>query len=99
MHAIVQIAGALLVLTAFVLSQFGLMRIDSAPSLWLNAVGAGTLAVLAYDEAQWDFLLLEGVWAAVAAFGLLARFGSGPSARIEYRTEQQTEQREGEAAR
>ena len=95
MHTIIQIAGALLVLTAFVLSQFGLMRIDSAASLWLNTLGAGTLAVLAYAEAQWGFLLLEGVWAAVAVYGLLARLGRGASAH----TEQQTERKEGEVAR
>jgi hypothetical protein len=37
----------------------------------LNVVGAGALALDAWRERQWGFLLLEGVWALVAAFGLV----------------------------
>jgi hypothetical protein len=36
----------------------------------LNVVGAGVLALDAWRERQWGFLLLEAVWALVAAFGL-----------------------------
>jgi hypothetical protein len=39
----------------------------------LNLVGAGVLAVDAYLGRQWGFLLLEGVWAAIAAWGLAVR--------------------------
>jgi hypothetical protein len=38
--------------------------------LVLNLVGASVLAVDAYVEQQWGFLLLEGVWAVIAAWGL-----------------------------
>jgi len=67
---LVQIAGALLILTAFTAVQFERMRPDSRVYLALNLVGSLILAVLAWVESQWGFLLLEGVWAIVSAWGL-----------------------------
>jgi hypothetical protein len=72
MGQIVQIAGALAVLAAFALAQVGVLRTNSYAYLVLNAVGAAVLAVEAWLEAQWGFLLLEAAWAAVAAWGLAA---------------------------
>jgi CBS domain containing-hemolysin-like protein len=43
----------------------------SACQLPLNLVGAGVLAVLAADERQYGFLLLEFSWALVAAHSLI----------------------------
>ena len=34
-------------------------------------VGSGILAVLAWIDRQWGFLLLEGVWAVVSLYSLL----------------------------
>lgn len=78
-----QLAGAGMVLLAFVLAQYGVLAPRSLPSLWLNTVGAGVLAVLAYHDAQWGFLALEGVWAVVAGSGLLGRLTgrTGPADR------------------
>ena len=67
---IIQLAGALIILTAFVLAQTRVLRVEQRLYLWLNTVGAAILAVNAYFEHQWGFLLLEGVWALVAAWGL-----------------------------
>jgi hypothetical protein len=68
---LIQIVGALLILAAFAAVQFERMRPDSRVYLALNLVGSVILAVLAYAEQQWGFLLLEGVWAIVSAWGLL----------------------------
>jgi hypothetical protein len=67
---LIQIIGALLILTAFAAVQFDRMHPDSRVYLALNLVGSIVLAVLAWVESQWGFLLLEGVWAIVSAWGL-----------------------------
>ena len=78
MLQIVQIAGALAILAGFVLAQVGVLALTSRVYLALNLVGAAVLAVLAYVERQWGFLLLEGVWALVAGYGLLRGHRGAP---------------------
>jgi hypothetical protein len=67
---VVQVVGALLILAAFAALQFDRMRPDSRLYLALNLVGSAILAVLALRASQWGFVLLEGVWAIVSAWGL-----------------------------
>ena len=71
MSQLVQIAGALLILTGFVLAQFGVLDPRSFWYLVVNVVGSAVLTVDAYREAQWGFFMLELVWAIVSAFGLV----------------------------
>ncbi len=68
---VLQVLGAVGILVPFVWSQRGSLRTDSSRYLSLNLVGSSVLAFLAVHEHQWGFLLLEGVWATVAARGLL----------------------------
>jgi hypothetical protein len=68
-----QIVGALLILAAYALAQFGVLNQRSYWYIGLNLVGATALAILAWHEEQWGFLLLEGVWAIVSAVALVAR--------------------------
>jgi hypothetical protein len=76
MDQVVQIVGALLILAAFAAVQFERMRPDSRLYLTLNLLGSAILAVLAVIAVQWGFVLLEGVWAIVSAWGLLSALRS-----------------------
>jgi hypothetical protein len=78
---LIQVVGALLILAGFAAVQFERMRPDSRLYLALNLVGSAILAVLAWVETQWGFLLLEGVWAIVSAWGLWGALSSSPSGK------------------
>jgi hypothetical protein len=71
MLVIVQLVGALLVLVPFAAQQFGALTADASAYLWPNAAGSAALAVLAAMHGQWGFLLLEAVWAFVAARSII----------------------------
>ncbi|RFU82967.1 hypothetical protein DY218_30275 [Streptomyces triticagri] len=68
----VQLAGAVLILGAFVLAQAGRMPFGSAGHLWLNFVGSSLLVIDAVAGGQWGFLLLEGAWGLYALLGLVS---------------------------
>src|SRR5215204_6944321 len=63
---LVSVLGSLLVLVAYVASQFGYLSAKGLAYAFANIVGSGLLAVIATLEAQWGFLLLEGAWASVS---------------------------------
>ncbi len=74
----VQIVGALAILAAFMLAQFGVLDQRSYRYLWLNLVGALVLTGCAWVGEQWGFVLLEVVWSLVSAWGIVARLrGTG----------------------
>ena len=73
MSQAIQIAGAIAILAAFAGAQAGVLSMRSWAYLWLNFAGAAALASSAGYEEQWGFLLLNSVWSAVAAVGLVAR--------------------------
>ena len=81
MHQIVQVAGALAILVAYVFAQRGTFDVRAYAYLVLNLVGAAVLAVDAYLERQWGFLLLEAVWTAVTTWTLAETLGRPAASR------------------
>jgi hypothetical protein len=81
MEDILQIAGAILILIGFAGAQRGSMSPHSRTYLVVNLVGSAILAVVALIGRDWGFLLLEGVWAIVSLWGLVALLrGQTPTA-------------------
>jgi fluoride ion exporter CrcB/FEX len=80
MAQVIQIVGALIILSAFAASQLGELTTDSRLYLLLNLVGSIVLCILAVIEGQLGFILLEGVWAAVSGWSLFVILGeeAGP---------------------
>jgi hypothetical protein len=66
-----ELAGAVLILAGFTLGQLRLLDQHSAVYLVLNLVGSFVLAVIAWVDERWGFLLLEGVWSIVSAISLV----------------------------
>lgn len=73
MGQLLQMAGAVMVLAGFALAQAGRIDATSRGYLLLNLAGSAVLAVEAYLGGQWGFLLLEGAWALVSAWGIARR--------------------------
>jgi hypothetical protein len=73
MSEVLQWTAAVIVLAAFALSQRGIWPVSSYPYLVLNFLGGAGLSAAAALTHQWGFVLLEGVWALVSAWGISAR--------------------------
>lgn len=83
MLQVVSVLGALAVLAAYTANQFRLIGPSNLSYSAMNFVGSAVLTVIAVVEAQWGFLLLEGVWALVSLWGVITilRGGSPGGAR------------------
>ena len=80
MHLLIQVGGALLILTAFTAAQAGRLDPHARGYLALNLAGS---AILTYDALlgqEWGFFVLELVWALVSGWSLF-RSARGGSAR------------------
>ncbi len=80
MEQLLQIAGAVAILAAFIALQVGAVDAVSWPYLILNLVGASILAVVAAADRDWGFLLLETVWTAVSGWSVIRKIRDGRSA-------------------
>jgi hypothetical protein len=73
MHLVLQFAGAIAILVPFALLLLGRITRQGRAYLWLNLVGSALLAADAWLQRQWGFIILQIVWALVAAWGLVQR--------------------------
>jgi hypothetical protein len=78
---VVSVLGALAVLAAYAANQLRLIGPSNLSYSAMNFVGSVVLAVVAVVEAQWGFLLLEGVWALVSLWGVISILRGGSESR------------------
>jgi hypothetical protein len=67
---VIGFVGVALLLVAFLLNTFRLMRADGRPYTLLNLAGASLAGYSSYLISFMPFVILEGTWAAVAAVAL-----------------------------
>ena len=67
---LVSLLGAVCILSAYALQVAGRLELKNPLHPLLNMVGAGLLLVTAVAQLQIGFILLEGVWTCVSAWGL-----------------------------
>lgn len=72
-----EIAAAILILSAFALNQFRGLDRHAMPYLLLNLTGSIILAILAGSDRQWGFLLLQAAWGLVSLWGILGLMRHG----------------------
>jgi hypothetical protein len=71
MEQAAQLIGAILILAAFTALQRGAMSPRSRLYLALNLAGAVILTVVALEDGDWGFFLLEVVWSVVSLVALV----------------------------
>jgi hypothetical protein len=79
---IIGFIGVALLLIAFLLNLFRIVRAEGFSYSLLNFAGAALAGYSSYLIAFMPFVILEGVWAAVAGIGLVRlalKPGAGPA--------------------
>lgn len=70
---VIGFVGVALLLLAFLLSLFRLLRLDGYPYTTLNFVGAALACYSSYLISFMPFVVLEGVWALIAGGAIIRK--------------------------
>ena len=70
--------GVTILLVAFFLNLKDLIKKDSLAYLLLNILGGGIACFASVLIKYWPFIILEGTWALVSAYGLIQYFNKKP---------------------
>jgi hypothetical protein len=75
---VVSIVGAMLILSAFAAQQMRRLEAETKTYQILNLIGGFCLCVTAIAGRQYGFILLEGSWTVISAWGVwrVARLSS-----------------------
>jgi len=76
---VASMVGAILILTAFAAQQFQHLETETKTYQMLNLIGGFCLCITAVAMRQYGFILLEGSWTVVSAWGVWRVVRSGGS--------------------
>ena len=65
------LVGVAMMLVAYALGQLGRLRMESAPALLMNLIGALLVLASLTEKFNLSAVLMETAWALVALFGLI----------------------------
>ncbi len=77
MLQVISVLGALAILAAYTANHLRFIGPSNLSYSVLNFVGSAVLTAIAVVEVQWGFILLEGVWALVSLWGMIAILQGG----------------------
>jgi hypothetical protein len=69
-YQLVSLAGAIVILIAYAAHQFRRLSSETRTYQSLNLIGGFCLFVAALDARQYGFILMEGSWTIISAWGL-----------------------------
>jgi hypothetical protein len=67
---VISMVGAILILSPFAALQFGRLKAETKTYQILNLIGGFCLCLTAIHTRQYGFILLEGSWVGVSAWGV-----------------------------